>query len=279
MASVITFIVLALIGLFLNGVLLAYAARRAGSARKRLLYGVLVAVVANGLAIGVMALEAAAEAGVKFANPLFPAAMTLVVQIAVAYGVMQVMFGLSPKMALIPLGAHIGLGIGWIILTVVLVRPLLVEAFVMPTRGMSPTLEPGERFVVNKRLTPRRWDVVAHWHTDWHGRFVYCKRLVGLPGERIWFKDGELYVNNERVPYAPAAIKGRLTMSYAGRASSLSRYRDEEPIQLGADEIFLVGDNLDVSVDSRIDGPVKVGDVVGVADLRYWPLNRVEILR
>lgn len=48
---------------------------------------------------------------------------------------------------------------------------------------------------------------------------------------------------------------------------------------LGGDEYFLIGDNVDSSVDSRMNGPSPGSSIVGVVDLVYWPLGRVQVIR
>jgi signal peptidase I len=152
-----------------------------------------------------------------------------------------------------------------------------MDAYVMPTSSMMPTIAPGDRFTVAKLITPRRWDLIAYWNNDKAPvQMAYCKRLLGLPGEHIKFQDGNLYVNDEKMQ-APSVTTGRYHASSAG--SKYFRYRDGETIDLASDEIFLVGDNVDQSKDSRFDGPTKVSDIVGTADVIYWPLNRLRLLR
>ena len=60
---------------------------------------------------------------------------------------------------------------------------------------------------------------------------------------------------------------------------SIVRYHDGEEITLSGDEYFFVGDNVDRSLDSRLNGPSSDSSLMGVADLRFWPLDRIEFLR
>ena len=151
-------------------------------------------------------------------------------------------------------------------------RAYLVEAFVLSTSSMTPTIEPGDRFVVDKLRGLHRWDIVAY-RVQVPERAVYCKRLIGLPGERLRFTNGNLFINDEPQS-APTVIAGHLTMTNIPSV----RYTDDQNTQLGPDEMFVVGDNIEHSNDSRFLGPSKLSDFVGVAECRYWPLNRIGML-
>ncbi len=77
---------------------------------------------------------------------------------------------------------------------------------------------------------------------------------------------------------APEIVAVRYSASYDG-ARELSRYRDGQSIKLSNDEYFFIGDNVERSRDSRADGPTKTTELVGVVDLRYWPIGRFAIVR
>lgn len=169
----------------------------------------------------------------------------------------------------------------WVIVQVVtmamfslIVRPFCFEGFVIPTGSMSPTLVMGDRFLVNKFATPRRWEIIAYFHHDFQGTVVYCKRLVGLPGERLRFVDGNLLVNDQPV-VAPTILAGRMSLDIRGRG----KYHGDETITLGPDEIFVIGDNVDASFDSRAEGPSSAKDIIGVGEWLYYPFSRGRLLR
>jgi signal peptidase I len=199
----------------------------------------------------------------------------IVFQLCIAFAVMQRVFKLSMQRTLVPFGAYVGTIVLQIVLAVVVMKPFVTEAFVMPTRSMAPTLEPGDRFIVNKVISPRRFDLVAFWHVDRPGEkpAVYCKRLIGLPGERVRFDDGMLYINDQRAD-APAVVAGRFRMP-----PHYARYRDGQTISLAKSEFFVIGDNVEISADSRLFGPVAAADMVGVVDLMYWPRSKMHIVR
>ena len=92
----------------------------------------------------------------------------------------------------------------------------------------------------------------------------YVKRIYGLPGETVQIKGKDIYINNQIIEdkYAKNA------MDDAGIA--------EEPLKLGEDEYFVLGDNRRVSKDSRDSevGPVKKENIAGHVVFRIWPLSK-----
>jgi signal peptidase I len=99
-----------------------------------------------------------------------------------------------------------------------------------------------------------------------------------MPGERLRFNGGGIFVNDQAVP-VPAVLAGRCRSRPQGSTSDSWRYRDDETIALGPDEYFLVGDEIEISGDSRIYGPTRAGDLIGVVDLIYWPPRKLSIIR
>jgi signal peptidase I len=270
-------IYLALIGALLLTLAnaLVWSARVVGSSNARFWTGVW-------LAIGLLALNVAFGVGSAFI-PTEEAGLAigigiglLLLQLFIVLLVAGRVFRLSIARAFAPLGAYIGVNVIWVALVMLAIQPLATEPFVIPDQSMAPTLKRGDRFFVNRLLAPRRWDLVAYETID-DDPVIFCKRLVGLPGEKLRFEDGELYVNDE-IQTAPDPVAGRYSASYSD-APDLSKYRDGQLIWLGNDELFFVGDNVNRSRDSRSDGPTNKSKLIGVADLRYWPFGRIAILR
>jgi signal peptidase I len=126
-----------------------------------------------------------------------------------------------------------------------------------------------DRVLCNKTKFPDRWDaIVVRFENE--PTFNSVKRLVGLPGERIQIRERSVWVDGE--PLTPPARLGPI------RYESLGSWRNEESsdfeITLGPDEYFVLGDNTNRSLDSRIRGPVRRNQIVGVVDLIYWPPSR-----
>jgi signal peptidase I len=114
-------------------------------------------------------------------------------------------------------------------------------------------------------LGPARGQVVVFYPSGDHAQDPLIKRVVGLPGEAVSFRDGAVYVDDARLdePY----LNGLTTACY-GRC---------DPVQLGPDEYFVMGDNRPNSRDSRSFGPVKLEHIVGQVVVRYWPLDAVQV--
>jgi len=146
------------------------------------------------------------------------------------------------------------------LLAFLLARRVLVRGW-----SMYPALAPGE-YVLFDRLAyrlagPRRGDIVLAFHPTRPGAPI-IKRVAGLPGDRIAFGDGRLWVNGEAVgePVEEAIASG-------GEWA------------LGADQYFLLGDAPDLSTDGRHFGPVSRRAILARAWLVYWPPNRMRALR
>jgi signal peptidase I len=145
-----------------------------------------------------------------------------------------------------------------LVIIVFLYQPVQVEG-----TSMAPLLSDQERIFINKfvyRFEPiRRGDVVTFWYPlDRSKSFI--KRVIGLPGDTIEIRAGELYVNGEHVPepYVPAS------------------YFDDSsygPYKIPPDEYFVMGDHRDSSNDSRIFGAVQRKFIYGKAVFAYWPFR------
>jgi signal peptidase I len=169
-----------------------------------------------------------------------------------------------------------------------LIKTFLVQAFFIPSPSMQPTLQVGDRVLVTKipyyLHEPSRLDVIVfedpdaeaqpdrgvvggalHWlfqglgvqkpdHED------FIKRIVGLPGDRVWAEDGVVYVNKVAVdePYL------------------LQPTRDFPKTRVPDDAYFVMGDNRSNSLDSRFGlGFIPREKVVGKAFMVVWPVSRM----
>ncbi len=124
-------------------------------------------------------------------------------------------------------------------------------------RSMEPGLREGDFVVVwggNVAGELRRWDVVVFMHPSVEDR-VLLKRVVAAPGERV------------------GMVGGRMIVDAGGNEWREDVVWDLE-WTLGEDEWFVVGDNPDVSLDSRRLGPVRGSWIRGRVWFRYWPMLR-----
>jgi signal peptidase I len=229
--------------------------------------------------------------------------------------------------------------LGCALFLIIVVRPFVYEAFLMPTNGMAPTLlgshleaacpncgrpaygsprhgphgeflpaqelemicshelrpvrvsevndkvHTGDRFLVAKYVTPKRWDIIVF---DYPGdpTIKFAKRLVGLPGEEIVIRDGAVWANGKRLvpPKSIEDIEYLTTIKFAPEASA----QETRPAKLGPGEYFVLGDFSAQSSDSRFwetGAPghppyaVPASHIIGVVINRYWPISRWHAFR
>ena len=145
-----------------------------------------------------------------------------------------------------------------------------VELYVVRGLSMTPTFSPGDRLLV--RRTPSRTFriargelVVVHDGPDDERR--HLKRVIGLPRESISQSEGDLLVNGRR-----------LDEDYLGGLPAVIGL-DDVTWNLGDDEFFLLGDNRAHSTDSRQLGPIRLDRIEGIVRCRFWPLNKLRLVR
>jgi signal peptidase I len=168
----------------------------------------------------------------------------------------------------------------------IVLKTFVVQAFFIPSGSMEPTLEPGDRVLVQKVVYgPDRGDVIVfsdpqgrpgpdrgivggfvHWLSSTLGierpeHEDFIKRVIGLPGETVELRDGRLFVDGVRIrePYLKGAVDTR----------------DYGPVKVPQGALFVLGDNRLNSNDSRFGlGFVPVDKVVGRAFAIVWPPSR-----
>lgn len=155
------------------------------------------------------------------------------------------------------------------LVVVFIVQPVKVEG-----TSMLPRLHDGERIFVNKliyydeyRWAPKieRGDIVVFWYPDDPSK-SYIKRVVGLPGEKVEVREGQVRINGSV-----------LDEKYLDPQLNLSS-RSLELVLVRANYYFLMGDNRDNSSDSRSWGLVPKKYIYGKALLRYWPLSAASVI-
>jgi len=170
----------------------------------------------------------------------------------------------------------------------VLVKGFLIQAFFIPSRSMEPTLDIGDRVVVNRlayRVGDPGYGQVAVFlrrtgagaeqpagPLSWVRRAVaqglggtppgsedLIKRVVGLPGDVVEGRDGALWRNGRKLeePY----LEDRTFTS------------DFEPVRIRPGHYWMMGDNREDSADSRVFGQVPRSDLVGQAVFTVWPVT------
>lgn len=153
-----------------------------------------------------------------------------------------------------------------VVLTLV-VKTYLLQAYSIPSPSMVPTLNVGDRVIVSQlNKDPARGDIVVFDRppndpkTSPDDPDVLIKRVIGLPGETVESRDGNVFVDGSALDesYLP---DGTVTTFTA-------------PITVPKGEILVLGDNRQVSLDGRTFGPIDKDLIVGRALARIWPISR-----
>jgi signal peptidase I len=146
----------------------------------------------------------------------------------------------------------------------------IVSAFRIDGDSMEPLLRARERVLISKlavrRGDLRRFDIVVMYKPDEPDKSL-IKRIIGLPGEIIEVRGGDVLINDKP-----------LKQPFAGNSASLSP-EDMKALLIPRGMYFVMGDNRGVSFDSRLFGPVPEKYIFGKAFFRYWPpaaMGRVE---
>jgi signal peptidase I len=149
------------------------------------------------------------------------------------------------------------------------VRPVVAAPYRIPTPSMVPTLMIQDRLLVNKLAydinSPERGDIVLFEDQE-GGPDPLIKRVVGLPGETIELRGGEVHVNGD--PLDEPYLERRTCLRAMPITCSFG------PVKVPEDHYFMMGDNRTNSKDSRFFGPVPEEDVMGEALVRFWPVSR-----
>lgn len=138
--------------------------------------------------------------------------------------------------------------------------------------SMETTLQDGDNLITDKLtyhfVEPKRFDIVVFPFKENKNQLL-IKRIIGMPGEPVQIIEGKVYING----YELNENYGNAIIESAGLAS--------EPITLGEDEYFVLGDNRNNSQDSRFEsvGNIKRSDLIGRAWVRIWPLNEISLLK
>ncbi len=149
-----------------------------------------------------------------------------------------------------------------------IVLTFLVRPFKIPSGSMRPTLEIGDRILVNRfgyRLgAPERGDIAVFIYPR-DNKIDYVKRVIALPGDTVEIADEHVYVNGERLE----------DEKFLGRKYFRSAKGWDGPLVVPDGNFFMLGDNSGNSKDSRFWGFVPVENLKGKAFAIYWPPRRV----
>lgn len=172
----------------------------------------------------------------------------------------------------------IGELLSWLIyIVIVVLLSLCIITFVgqrtkVSGHSMETTLSDGDNLIVDKISyrfrDPQRFEIIV-FPFQYEEHTYYIKRIIGLPGETVQVIDGYVYINGEMLD----EHYGLEVMEDPGIAA--------EPITLGEDEYFVLGDNRNHSSDSRDPsvGVLHRKDLMGRAWIRIWPIDKFGVIR
>ncbi|MEC4816739.1 MAG: signal peptidase I, partial [Scytonema sp. PMC 1069.18] len=148
------------------------------------------------------------------------------------------------------------------------IRTFVAEARYVPSGSMEPTIQPGDRLIVDKIsydfTSPQRGDIVVFNPTktlqedNFHDAFI--KRVIGLPGDKVEVTNGKVYING--LPIKENYIEAKPDYKWG-------------PKTIPANSYLVLGDNRNDSFDSHYWGFVPRNKIIGRAIFFFWPLNRV----
>ncbi len=158
------------------------------------------------------------------------------------------------------------------VLLALVIRTFVVQAFKIPSGSMIPTLDIGDHILVNKFIydftTPKRGDVIVFKYPQDESR-DFIKRVIGLPGDTLEIQGRRVLINGKP-----------LDESYAHFVDGAKSPMEQEhfgPIVIPPHKLFMMGDNRDRSMDSRVWGLLDESKVEGQAFVVYFSIRSEDI--
>ncbi len=154
------------------------------------------------------------------------------------------------------------------------VRYFLIQPFYVKGASMEPSFYDHEYLIIDeisyRFVEPKRGDIIVFRYPR-NPQEYFIKRVIGLPGEKVEIREGEIYVYNDE--YKDGVI---LEENYLSEETKTYGNFSSEIVELTEGEYFVLGDNRNSSKDSRSFGPVKESFVTGRVFFRGWPFNKIE---
>lgn len=162
-----------------------------------------------------------------------------------------------------------------------LLRTFVVQQYYIAGPSMETTLWGNDRVLVNKLAyrvgDPQRGDVIVFDRITTNGDTVQhddlIKRVIGLSGETVEIRDCQVLINGTPIvePWLAEVAPEVSPESNCGTANL-------DPVQVGENQVFLIGDNRPMSFDSRMFGPIDRDLIRGKAMLVIWPFDSITLL-
>ncbi len=179
--------------------------------------------------------------------------------------------GVNPSFAMFAIEL---LKIAFISLAIIIpVRYFLIQPFYVKGASMEPSFHDNEYLIINEigyRVgEPKRGDIAVFKYPKDPTQY-FIKRIIALPGERVVISNGEIRIYNAQRPNGMVLDENEYLLPGIKTAG-------ETDMDLGSDEYFVLGDNRNASMDSRVFGSIASKNIVGKAMLRGWPLNEIRL--
>lgn len=153
---------------------------------------------------------------------------------------------------------------------VIPIRQFVVQPFLVRGESMFPTFENLDYLFVERVSyyirEPKRAEVIVFRYPR-DEREYYIKRIVGLPGEEVEIKEGNVFIktiNGKEIEVKESYLPPNIMTA------------GDIDVHLGKNEYYVLGDNRGASSDSRSWGTLPAKDIVGRAWLRLWPISKVQ---
>ena len=155
---------------------------------------------------------------------------------------------------------------------VLLLRTFIFSPVIVKGESMSPTLANSDRILLLKMEKVKRFSIVTFPAPDDPSQ-NYVKRVIGLPGDSISYKNDVLEINGKAYeePYLDEYKAQLPERTLLTNDFTLEQITGDEVVPEG--EYLVLGDNRQNSKDSRMIGYIKADDIQGVADYRIWPIQ------
>lgn len=167
-----------------------------------------------------------------------------------------------------------------ILMVVIIIRSFIITPITVVGDSMFPILKNNELLLLSKISYKLhdidRFDVVVIKEDEW-----IIKRVIGLPGETVKYNDGKLYIDDKEYKdiYGNGYTKD-FDLEDIWEAGLLNNHDLKEKYSTIPEGYYLVlGDNREISKDSRSTGLIKEEEIKGKAVVRFWPLNKISIVK
>ncbi len=165
--------------------------------------------------------------------------------------------------------------LGTVLLSVV-VQHYWFQPYTVKGDSMKPILHEGNRIIINKHSKLERFDIVV-LQAPYSSDFL-VKRIVGLPGETVEYKDDVLYINN-KVKKEPHLHKYLSKVPvYERFTENFSTYELSPDGTIPDGYVLVLGDNRRISRDGRHFGLTPISSIMGEVNMKYWPLKEMTFM-